>query len=188
MIIATLTTEEIRERDLEIEMLLGCLSRGEKSALRDLYALIRTDVFAYALSKTGNKQDADDVVQDTFVHIYKYAKQYKPLGKPLAWIFTIEHNLIRRQFQLRKRTVEFEESFVDVADSRDTEERIVENEFLRTLLQTLNEEERELISLHIVSGMKHREIAKLLGKPLSTVLSKYNRAIKKLQNTIKEEK
>lgn len=178
----------MRKRDAEIERLIDRLACGEKNALKDLYALIQTDVFAYAVSKTGNKQDAADVMQDTFVHIYKYAKQYKPLGKPLAWIFTIEHNLIRRQFQVNKRTVCYEECFLDVADRRDTEEQIVENELLRTLLQTLNEEERELISLHVVSGMKHREIAKLLGKPLSTVLSRYNRAIKKLQTIIEEDK
>ena len=54
-------------------------------------------------------------------------------------------------------------------------------------MKSLNEEEREVISLHVVSGFKHREIAALLQKPLSTILSKYNRAIKKLQMIVKEE-
>ena len=59
--------------------------------------------------------------------------------------------------------------------------------FLQKLLEKLNEEEREVISLHVVTGLKHREIAKLLNKPLSTILSKYNRAIKKLQEIARED-
>jgi RNA polymerase sigma-70 factor (ECF subfamily) len=50
------------------------------------------------------------------------------------------------------------------------------------MLKLLSDEERQIITLHAVSGLKHRQIAELLDIPLSTVLSKYNRAIKKLQN------
>ena len=61
-------------------------------------------------------------------------------------------------------------------------------ENMEQMLKHLNEFEREVIMLHIVSDLKFREIASQLNKPLSTILSKYNRAIKKLQNIIKEEK
>ena len=169
-----------------MEELLERISHGDTAPMGLLYDLIKTDVFAYALSKMGNKQDAEDVTQDTFVQVYKYAKQYKPKGKPRAWIITIELNLIRRRFQLKKRTVSLDESFENTSSGEDVEEKVINNAFLLQLLTMLNEDEREVISLHIVSGMKHREIAKLLGKPLSTVLSKYNRAIKKLQLIVKE--
>ena len=59
-------------------------------------------------------------------------------------------------------------------------------EFLKQIMSILDASEQEIITLHIVSGLKHAEIAKLLGKPLSTVLSKYHRAIKKLQSNLKE--
>ena len=52
------------------------------------------------------------------------------------------------------------------------------------MLKLLSDEERQIITLHAVSGLKHRQIAELLDIPLSTVLSKYNRAIKKLRNKI----
>lgn len=186
MIVFALTTEEIQDKNDRIEELLSLISDGDTASMGLLYDLIKTDVFAYALSKMGNKLDADDVMQDTFVKIYKYAKQYKPKGKPMAWIITIELNLIRRRFQLHARTVGLDENFANTPSRENVEEKIINNAFLRELLKTLNEEEREVISLHIVSGMKHREIAKLLQKPLSTVLSKYNRAIKKLQLVVKE--
>ncbi len=182
-----LTTEEIQNRNSRIEELLATISHGDTVSMGRLYELIKTDIFAFALSKTGNRDDADDITQDTFVQIYKYAKQYTPKGKPMAWIITIESNLINRQFQLKARTTAFDESFENTASGDDVEERIINNTFLLQILKTLNEEERQVITLHIVSGMKHREIAKILGKPLSTVLSKYNRAIKKLQLIVKEE-
>ena len=181
-----LTTEEIQTRNARIESLLATISCGDTASMGLLYDLIKTDIFAYALSKTGNKDDADDITQDTFVQIYKNAKQYTPKGKPMAWIITIETNLINRQFQLRSRTTALDESFENTSSGEDIEERIINNTFLVQILKTLNEEERQVITLHIVSGMKHREIAKVLGKPLSTVLSKYNRAIKKLQLVAKE--
>ena len=185
-VIFALGAEEIQDKNSRIEELLATIANGDTASMGLLYDLIKTDVFAYALSKMGNKHDADDIMQDTFVQVYKYAKQYTPKGKPMAWIIRIELNLIRRHFQLKSRTTPFDESFENTPSGENFEEGVINNAFLREIMKTLNEEEREVITLHIVSGMKHREIAKLLEKPLSTVLSKYNRAIKKLQLVVKE--
>lgn len=57
---------------------------------------------------------------------------------------------------------------------------------LRALLESLGEEERQIVTLHALTGLKHREVAALLGLPLATVLSKYNRALKKMQQAWKE--
>jgi len=188
IIIYALTTEERQNKNARIESALADISNGNTAAMGTLYDLIQTDVFAYALSKLANKSDADDVMQDTFVQIYKYAKQYVPQGKPMAWIIKIELNLIRRHFQRKRRTVNFDESFENTSTGEDVEQGVINNAFLQEIMKSLQEEEREIIVLHVVSGFKHREIAALLQKPLSTVLSKYNRAIKKLQVIVKEEK
>ena len=186
LIITMMTDGEVLSRDKQAELLIEQMSNGDMSATGKLYELIEPDVFAYALSKTANKDDAEDIVQDTFVQVWKNATQYKPMGKPLAWIFTIEINLIRRQFNKNQKIILFDETIERESDDGDLAESIIESEFLRQILKTLSEEEREIVSLHIVSGLKHREIAKLLEKPLSTVLSKYNRAIKKLQMQIND--
>lgn len=55
---------------------------------------------------------------------------------------------------------------------------------LETAFQILSREECQIIMLHAVSGLKHREVGELLGLPLSTVLSKYNRGIKKLRGQL----
>ncbi len=183
----TISADERLSKNQQIENLLKLISNGENTALEKLYDLIKTDIFSYALSKLKNKPDAEDIMQDTFVNLFKYAKQYKPKGKPLAWIFTIELNLIRRHLQLKTRNVELDEKILNVAEPNDILEKTINNLFLQQLLSNLEEEEREIISLHVVSGLKHREIAKLLHKNLSTILSKYNRAIKKLQLLVREQ-
>lgn len=53
---------------------------------------------------------------------------------------------------------------------------------LSSLMETLSDQERQIVLLHAMTGWKHREIAKLLQLPLATVLSRYNRALKKLRN------
>ncbi len=50
-------------------------------------------------------------------------------------------------------------------------------------MRVLNEQERQILILHAVTGLKHREIAEMMGMPLATVLSKYARSLKKLKST-----
>ena len=178
-----MTAEEIRDRDQLAEQYILDMAKGNLSAMGKLYELIRADVYAYALSKTANGADAEDAVQDTFLRLWKYAARYSPQGKPMAWVFTVELNVIRK-YAARPQAVELDISRAAVEDS--VEDRVIESEFLRYLLLDLGEQEREIVTLHAVSGMKHREIAELLGKPLSTVLSCYNRAINKLRVKIME--
>lgn len=182
-----LTDDMICSKNEQIEKLIKRLSNGRVEAMDELYSLIKTDIYAFALSKVGNSHDAEDILQDTFVQVYKYAASYKPQGKPLAWIFTIAANLANRKFQVSQRYTNFDEDLEEKPDGTHFESDVVDNEFIRQIMKILNNEEQQIVVLHIVSGLKHIEIAKLLGKPLSTVLSRYNRAIKKLQKSVKEE-
>ena len=66
-------------------------------------------------------------------------------------------------------------------------ERSDEAMVLRQAIRVLSTEEREIVLLHAVSGLKHREIAAMLERPLSTVLSKYHRALGKLRAALAEQ-
>jgi len=72
--------------------------------------------------------------------------------------------------------------FADRAEM-DSEDRLV----VSACLSELSDEERQAVVLHAVAGLKHREIAKLMNVPLSTELSKYNRALEKLKKTLSKE-
>ncbi len=185
LIIYTMTTQEVQDRNVQIEALIAKMADSDVSAMGDLYELIRADIYAFALSKIGRKEEAEDVTHDTFVRIWQNAPSYTPMGKPMAWILTIELNLIRRACELSARSgTELDETLPD-PDS-DVEGRVINSEFLRQLLQELSAEARQVVTLHLVSGLKHREIAQILNEPLVTVISRYRRAIKKLQIIVKE--
>ncbi len=102
------------------------------------------------------------------------------MGKPMAWILTIARNLCLQKLRQAKRSaaVPFEdwETFLGAAPG-DEADRLILDQFIRELDET----ERQLVVLHAVAGLKHREIAALLNLPLATALSRYHRALKKLR-------
>ncbi|PKM73113.1 MAG: RNA polymerase sigma factor [Firmicutes bacterium HGW-Firmicutes-16] len=171
-----------------LEAYIAEIAVGDKAAVGALYEDTKTAVYGFALSILKNASDAEDVLQDTFVKIWSSAEAYSPLGKPMAWVLTITKNLSLSKLRERNRTTDISEDtwllFQAENPTVNTEDRLV----LNAAMQTLSSEERQIVVLHAVSGLKHVEIAQLLSLPLSTVLSKYNRAKKKLQNTLKEGK
>ncbi len=153
----------------------------DKDALAQLYHLTSGSVYGFALSMLKNTEDAEDVLQDTYLSIYASASGYRSMGKPLAWILRITRNLCLMKLRDRKKIAatpleELNLSF-DNAPLMTHEDRIV----LKSCMQYLSKEEAQIVMLRAVSGFKHREIADFLALPLSTVLSKYHRAIKKIK-------
>ena len=166
------------------ETLLLRVGQGDNEAFCQLYSQTKGSVYAYALSLLRDRQEAEDVMQDTYLKIRAAAHLYAPQGKPMAWIFTIAGNLCRMRLRQQKRvTVLAEEGAVadlGLDRVRDLGDRLV----LEAAFRVLSPEECRIILLHAVSGFKHREIGQLLNLPLSTVLSKYSRGIKKLRREL----
>ena len=168
------------------ERLLPLVGQGDPEAFEVLYRSTEKAVYALALSILRNPHDAEDIVQETYLKVRAAAHLYVPQGKPLAWLFTITKNLCRDLLRGQSRTeaapdgAEDDLRFSYVSDPTD---RLV----LEAALNALGEDERQVVLLHAASGLKHREIARDLGLPLSTVLSRYSRALKKLQRYLTEE-
>lgn len=169
-----------------LETYLAQIAQGSKDGLALLYEQTHAAVYSFALSILRNPQDAQDVEHDTYIQIWKAAQSYQPSGKPMAWIYTIARNLARMQLREQGRTITVspEDWHTMFADSPavNHHDRMV----LSSLLEVLSEEERQIVLLHAMTGLKHREVAELLDQKLATVLSKYNRAIKKLRHAWKE--
>lgn len=162
------------------------ISNGSKEALELLYNKTKSYVYGYAFSMLNNVTDAEDVMQDTYVNIYKYASMYNPRNKPLAWILTITKNLCLNKLKQKKRRKETDISDIEHIITKDKRHMHHDYTFARTILEELTEEEKKIIILSSVEGLKYREIAHLLDLNLSTVLSKYHRAMKKIRMKYKE--
>lgn len=177
--------DKIKPRRLE--KLIADVSEGQAGALEQLYDAIKTAVYSYALSLTKNAFDAEDVTHDCVVKVYQSSATYKANGKPMAWILTIAKNLCYAKFNAAKKVVDLpEEDWQNMFASRsvmDAEDRLV----VSACLKILSDGELQAVVLHAVCGLKHREIAKMTDLPLSTVLSKYNRALDKLKKALLKE-
>lgn len=168
------------------EKLFKRIGSNDMGALEELYSLTERTLYAYILSIVKNHDETLDLMQETYIKIMSSAHLYKPMGKPLAWMFTIGKNLYLSKIRKMKREINMDS--IEVEDDvrfsyvSDRDDKLV----LETALNVLTEEERQIVLLHAVSGMKHREIAESIGLKLSTTLSKYHRALKKIREHLTE--
>lgn len=163
------------------EKLIARMADGDKTALAELYESTHAAVYGFALSILKNKADAEDVLHDAYLQVWSAADRYAPQGKPLAWIFTITRNLALMRLREQSRTVQMVPEDYQELFAQDPGVASEDRLLLAALLNTLSAEERQIVMLHAMTGLKHREIAELLELKLTTVLSKYNRAIRKLR-------
>ena len=166
------------------ESLFLRIAAEDKEAFCTLYESCSSTVFAYALSILRNRSDAEDAMQDTFLKIRSAAHLYKPQGKPMAWIFTITKNVCLMMIRKKVHIVQMPEEDAQPDLGLDQIENAEDRMTLEKAFTVLPKDTCQIIMLHAVSGMKHREIAELLNMPISTVLSKYNRGIKRLQSEL----
>ena len=161
--------------------ILEAVGKGNSDAFRILYLQTSQTVYAYALSILHNPQDAEDAMQDTFLKIREAAHLYQSRGKPMAWIFTIVRNVCLMKLRQQHREADHPADTAKDEISFDRIENLENRMVLKAAMDVLDQEEIQIILLHAVTGMKHREISTLLEIPLSTVLSKYSRGLKKLR-------
>ena len=185
MLSMLMTTEYApAEERRELQRLLRCIAAGEREALAALYQRTRTAVYGLALSYLRNAHDAQDLTQDVYVQVWGCAAQYRPTGSPMGWLLAACRNLCLMRLRREERHAALSEEEWDAIPMQecglDTEERVL----LQNALESLGEEERRIVLLHAVTGLKHREIAALLELALPTVLSKYHRALKKMRSCL----
>lgn len=169
-----------------LEEYIEHIGYGNKDALTNFYEITKTSIYAFALSILRNQHDAEDVLQEVFIKIYESATTYQKSGKPLAWVLTITKNLSLMKLRKQKNNKDIDE-FKDIIPSNKNKHDAETRLLLSAAFKHISDEERNILILHAVSGFKYHEIAKLLELPLSTVLSKYHRAIKKIKNIMSEE-
>lgn len=184
--VATETDRVFEQCPVIDEALFPLVGKGDIKAFETLYRQSERAVYAFVLSILRDPDATCDIVQDTYVRVRAAAHLYKPRGKPLAWLFTIARNLCYNS-KRKGSVVSIDE--LELQNDRtfsyveDHEDRMV----LREAFQILNEPERNVVFLHLVSGVTHKEIASGLNEPLSTVLSRYNRALRKLKKHLIEQ-
>ena len=162
------------------------LGRGDEGALDELYEALSANVFALALQLLRSREEAEEVVQDTFLTLCKKAHSYStPERSPRAFIYTIARNKALSRLRRRKARPAkasgwdvHEPSAPFFAPQEDDAARL----YAQDLLAQLGDEERQLIEGAFYQGHSHGELAELTGLPLGTLKSKLRRALLKLRD------
>ncbi len=161
------------------------IAKGEKKALEELFLLYKEKVFRMALAVSGDRFLSEDVVQETFLRVQQNAKSYQFRNSEREWIMTIAHNIAIDILRKRKKEIVQEE----IISHREIPDAVIncDNDigFLQ-LIEPLNELDRQIVSLHLISGLKHRETAHILNMSVSAVKKRYERAIKRIAHEMEE--
>ena len=166
--------------------LVGRAARGDRQALRRLYDLYSPSAMAIALRMLKNRPMAEEVVQDTFLEVWRRAREYDAArGTVSAWIATISRTRALDRLRADARLAAAKEKAaaqpetpsvapLELAVERQQRERV------NAALGTLPAEQRLAIELAYFDGLTQREIAEKLGQPLGTVKTRVRLAMEKL--------
>ena len=158
---------------------------GEPDAVRAVYRLYGGLVFAVALKVLGDRSLAEEASQQAFVQAWRAARTFDPSRDLGPWLATIAR---RAAIDVHRRELVRAHSSVEDMTGRepaalavdDGSDRAHEVWAVRSAVDELPQEERDVVRLQHLDGLTHRQIADHLGIPLGTVKSRSNRGHRRL--------
>ena len=169
--------------------------QGDELAYVELVNRYRNRLKNFVFRFVGSFEEAEDIVQDTFVKLYQKKDYYRPISAFSTWIFTIASNLAKTELRKRKRRkvsylsqIGMEEKDFDIPVEDTTDEETV-GEYtesqIQGAIQSLQLHFRTALILRDIEELSYEEISKILDVPLGTIKSRINRARLQLQEKLK---
>ena len=182
---------------LSDELLVGKYLEGDHNALEILISRHQKKIYAYILMLVRNKNEADDIFQDTFIKVINTLRggTYNEEGKFIQWAMRIAHNLAIDSYRNNKR--------MPVADGGENfdifntiglfdpciEEQIITQQIhndVRTLVNHLPEDQREVLQMRMYRDMSFKEIAEVTNVSINTALGRMRYALINLRKMVNE--
>ncbi len=171
--------------------------KGEDEALKFLFGR-HLDAVRFLAKTYVGEDEADDVVQEVFIRIWKNLKKFKSDGNFRAWALVIAKNCAIDHLRRHSKEIVFSDQRLssdsdEVFDPADETPSILEElsklsdkEILAAAINGLNDADRLVVLLRHSDELKFEEMAKVLGEPMNTVKNRYWRALKRLKLAIKD--
>ncbi len=154
---------------------------GDQEAMKTLYGLHAPRLFTLAMRLTGNQADAEEIVQDCFIRAWRKMGSFRGEASIGTWLYRITLNLSRDQLKKRKNTT----SEVEIAYTPTLPDAFAQKN-LEKALGKLSEGYREVLVMHDVMGMKHPQIAQVLGVAVGTSKSQLHKARAQMRQLLKK--
>ena len=178
--------------------ILPAIAAGDTVAVAELYDRHGSTLYALLLKILGDRSDAQEVLQETFVTAWRRAGDYDPgRGSEIAWLVSIGRNRAIDRLRSRNlRAVRDDEAGREipiagpsVVSSGDAERQAILGQLrtrMRSALTELPEAQQSVLELAYFQGMSQSEIAEKLGEPLGTIKTRTQLAMKKLREKLKD--
>jgi len=176
--------------------LIAKFQGGDEFAYNELVNRYKDKLINFVYSYFGSKDDAQDIVQETFIKLYQKKDYYKPISEFSTWIYTIAANISKTELRKRKRRktsslseLGIEDKDFDIRYEDDTDSEILKQfnqKALNKAIQSLDLPFRTAFILRDIQELSYDDISKITGVPLGTIKSRINRARIQLQSKLKE--
>ena len=174
---------------------MKAITDQHQTALRELYQRYGKTLKSVITRVVHEETEADDVLQEIFLQIWKEAGNYSPkAGRPLGWVVTLARRraidrLRRRQAYCRaKDRFESQTRQPGTNGSSQVNDELIRSDlrrFLERQLSGLPAYQRQVIELSFFEGRSHREISQLTKTPLGTVKTRLELGLRKLTNCVR---
>lgn len=171
------------------DLVAACLS-GNVQAQRSLFDRFSPLMLGVAIRYIGDKERAEDVLQDGFIKVFQNLKRFKNIGSLEGWIRRIIVNTALDQLRKDKkyqRDIQLDDSNFKIVQKSEAESNL-QAEVLMEIIQQLPEGYRVVFNLFAIEGYSHKEIAEQLGISENTSKSQYSRAKSSLRNELEKYK
>ena len=166
---------------------------GEVDAFEELYRRHFRRVYSLALRMTGSPEEAEDLTQETFTHLYKKIGSFRGESAFTTWLHRMTVNQVLMHFRRRKSRPEFTttegETPVQIVQGTENQNKmpVVDRMILENAIAKLPPGYRSVFVLHDVEGYEHGEIGKMLGISEGTLKSQLHKARLKLREMIRQQ-
>ncbi|MFO7892002.1 MAG: sigma-70 family RNA polymerase sigma factor [bacterium] len=178
------------------EELIERFQDGDSYAFEQLVYRYKDRLTNFVYNFLRNKVEAEDIVQETFLRLYRNKHSYKKIAKFSTWFYTIAANLAKTELRKRKRksmlsisNMGIEDKDYDIPDvSLSPEKKVdsnIKEKIIRDKIEKLPLKFREVVILRDIEQCTYEEICEILNIPIGTVKSRINRGRQKLQKELK---
>lgn len=170
--------------DERLKELVIYLKEEKMNYFDEFYELTKKYVYYMAFSILKDYAISEDILQDTFISFLKHIKRINPEKNIINYLIKIAKNLSLNRLKKRKR-----ETIMDLDHVEDAQKEISieKTEIVDRMKNVLNDVEFQVVILHVINNLKHKEIAVILKKPLGTITWIYKTAIDKVRRTYEDE-
>ena len=178
---------------------------GEIEAFDEILRRYKGGLFSYLYSMVGSREDAEDLLQETFLRVIAALPRYRARGRFRAWIFKIARNLVMdrvrklmvtgapvRLATAHRDEIELGNTVFNKSDDKPSPRDVAmaheKRDWIDNAIQKLPAAQKEVFTLREHAGMPFREIATVQRSPIGTVLARMHYALKKLRTELEKER